>query len=53
MLLAHERSVCRPAGGFVYQEDHIVVLAWGTSQKDIEAVWTILTQVGVFLESTM
>ena len=35
----------RLAGGFIYESGHIVVVGWGQSQRDIEAIWTILRQL--------
>ena len=32
-------------GGFIYEEEHVVIVGWGQSQRDIEAIWTILRQV--------
>ena len=32
-------------GGFIYEKNHIVIMAWGQSQRDIESIWTILRQV--------
>jgi hypothetical protein len=33
-------------GSRVYEEGHVLVLGWCTSQRDLEVVWKSLEQVG-------